>query len=79
MTFISYLWSCRLPADELQILNFCYLLHVYFAYPETKNLTLEEIAKVFDGDDAAVARVDFQQVEKELHVESETIAISKEP
>ncbi|KAI8204043.1 Lactose permease [Colletotrichum sp. SAR 10_65] len=50
----------------LIILDFCYLLFVYFFYPETKNLTLEEVARVFDGDDAKVARVDIQEVKKEL-------------
>lgn len=38
------------PTDTSQILDFCYLMFVYFMYPETKNLTLEEVAKVFDGD-----------------------------
>lgn len=61
-----------------QILNFCYLLHVYFCYPETKNLPLEEIAKVFDGESAAVARVDIKEVEKDLNRKSETIVSVKE-
>lgn len=40
---------------------------------ETRGPTLEELAKIFDGDDAAVAHVDLQQVEKEIHVtEKET-------
>jgi hypothetical protein len=33
------------------------LIVVYFYYVETKGPTLEEIAKIFDGDDAKVARV----------------------
>ncbi|KAF9870895.1 hypothetical protein CkaCkLH20_11567 [Colletotrichum karsti] len=48
------------------ILDFCYLLFVYFFYPETKNLTLEEVAKVFDADDAKVARVRIQDVREEI-------------
>lgn len=53
---------------------------MYFFYPETKSLLLEEIAKVFDGDNAAVARVDIQQVEKEVHMimKDETVATVKE-
>jgi sugar porter (SP) family MFS transporter len=39
---------------------------VYFFYVETKGPTLEEIARIFDGDDA-VAHIDMHQVEKELH------------
>lgn len=44
----------------MQILNFCYLIFVYFFYPETKRLTLEEVAKIFDGDEAKVGRVDIR-------------------
>ena len=39
---------------------------VWFVYPETKGPTLEEIARIFDGDDA-VAHIDLRQLEKEMH------------
>jgi hypothetical protein len=39
-------------------------------YVETKGPTLEELAKVIDGDNAAVAKLDLQQVEKEAEIES---------
>jgi hypothetical protein len=43
------------------------LLFVYFFYVETKGPTLEEIARIFDGE-GAVAHIDLGQVEKELRV-----------
>ncbi|KAK1687365.1 sugar transporter [Colletotrichum godetiae] len=51
------------------ILDFCSLLFVYFFYPETKNLTLEEVAKVFDGDEAKVARMDMEDVKDQVEEE----------
>lgn len=44
------------------------LIFVYFMYPETKGPTLEEIARIFDGE-SAVAHIDFDQVEKELQLQ----------
>lgn len=46
------------------------LAFVYFMYVETKGPTLEELAKIIDGDNAAVAKLDLQQVEKEAAIES---------
>lgn len=61
--------------------DFCELVFVWFFYVETKGPTLEEIAKIFDGDDA-VAHIDLEQVEKETriaeHEEEITRGISDE-
>ena len=51
---------------------FCELCFVYFMYVETKGPTLEELAKVIDGDEAEVARLDLEQVEKEVALHGET-------
>ena len=40
------------------------LVFVYIFYVETKGPTLEEVAKIFDGEDAAVAHVDMEHIEK---------------
>jgi len=37
-------------------------------YVETKGPTLEELAKVIDGDEAEVAHIDIKQVEKEVEI-----------
>ncbi|KAJ5457721.1 hypothetical protein N7475_009109 [Penicillium sp. IBT 31633x] len=47
---------------------FIELIFVYFFYVETRGPTLEELAKIFDGEDATVAHIDLQQVEKEIHI-----------
>ncbi|KAK8217256.1 hypothetical protein M8818_001509 [Zalaria obscura] len=44
------------------------LIVVYFFYIETKGPTLEEIAKIFDGDEAEVGVADIQEVKEDLDV-----------
>jgi sugar porter (SP) family MFS transporter len=41
---------------------------VYFVFVETKGPTLEEIAKIFDGEDA-IAHIDLAQTEKEIQIQ----------
>lgn len=48
------------------IWNFFELLFVWFFYVETKGPTLEEIAKIFDGD-GAIAHIDMHQVQKDIY------------
>ena len=48
--------------------NFVELVFVYFFYVETKGPTLEEIAKIFDGENSNVAHIDFDQLEKETQI-----------
>lgn len=45
------------------------LVFVYFVYVETKGPTLEEIARIFDGDNAEVAYVKYDDTEKQAEVE----------
>ncbi len=42
---------------------------MYFFYVETRGPTLEELAKIFDGESAEVAHLDLNQIEKETHDE----------
>jgi MFS family permease len=46
--------------------DFCELVFVWFFYVETKGPTLEEISRIFDGDQA-IAHIDLHQVEKDIH------------
>ena len=48
------------------VINFAIIPTIYFVYPETKGPTLEEISKIFDGE-GAVAHIDMNAVEKEIH------------
>lgn len=57
-------------------MDFCYLVFVYFFYPETKGLTLEEVAKVFDGDDAKVARMNAGDVKRDLEIEKDAADVT---
>lgn len=62
---------------------FIELLFVCFLYVETKGPTLEEVAKIFDGEDAEVAHIDIEKVEatttssfeknETVHVESRRV------
>lgn len=45
------------------------LLVVYFAYIETKGPTLEEIAKLFDGDSAQTGVADIGKVKNEVELD----------
>ena len=45
----------------------CELVFVWFFYVETRGPTLEEVARIFDGD-GAVAHIDLDQVEKEMRI-----------
>ena len=40
---------------------------VYFVFIETKGPTLEEIAAIFDGEEA-IAHIDMEQTEKEIAI-----------
>ncbi len=59
-------YSTKLTLALNQLWDTVELVFVYFVYVETKGPTLEEIARIFDGDDA-VAHISLTQVEKEIH------------
>ncbi|GAB1315337.1 hypothetical protein MFIFM68171_05547 [Madurella fahalii] len=46
--------------------DLCELVFVWFFYVETKGPTLEEIARIFDGD-GAIAHIDMHEVQKEIY------------
>jgi hypothetical protein len=51
----------------LQLWDVLEAIWVYFVFPETKGPTLEEIAKIFDGEDA-IAHIDMEQTEKKIQI-----------
>lgn len=57
--------------DKVQVWIAVELAFVYFFYVETKGPTLEEIARIFDGDEADVAHVDYMDQEKQAVIETE--------
>ncbi|KAK3898272.1 sugar transporter [Staphylotrichum tortipilum] len=67
----GHTWKLYLIYTIWIFLELCF---VYFMYIETKGPTLEELAKIIDGDEAAVAHVDIRQVEKESHINEEKVA-----
>ena len=58
-----------LSSPTRQCWIFVELVFVYAMYVETRGPTLEELAKVIDGDDAAVGRVDIHPISKDVSVE----------
>jgi len=42
------------------------LLFVAFLFVETRGVTLEEVAKIFDGEDAEVAHIDLDVVQEKV-------------
>lgn len=54
----------------LQVWDVLEAIWVYFVFVETKGPTLEEIAKIFDGEDA-IAHIDMEQTEKEIQIHRE--------
>ncbi|KAK3291086.1 sugar transporter-like protein [Chaetomium fimeti] len=46
--------------------DLCELVFVWFFYVETKGPTLEDIARIFDGD-GAVAHIDMHEVQKDIY------------
>lgn len=50
-------------ANDYQCWIFLELIFVTVFYVETRGPTLEEVAKIFDGDEAEVAHVNLEKVE----------------
>lgn len=69
--FKGHTWKLYIIYTCWIFLELCF---VYFMYVETKGPTLEELAKIIDGDEAAVVHLDIHQVEKEAHINEEKSA-----
>jgi hypothetical protein len=54
------------------------LAFVYFVYVETKGPTLEEVARIFDGDES-VAHIDLDKVQKGIYMTEHEEDIHHEP
>lgn len=63
---IHYRKILRTIANFNQCWIFLELIFVTVFYVETRGPTLEEVAKIFDGDEAEVAHVDIEVVEKNV-------------
>lgn len=55
----------------IQLWDAVELAFVYFFYVETRGPTLEELAKIFDGEDAEVAHIDINDLEKDVQISDE--------
>jgi len=64
---LSSIQYCSTDHLFYQVWIFVELTFVYFFYVETRGPTLEELAKIFDGENAEVAHLDMNTVEKEVH------------
>ncbi|KAI2628919.1 general substrate transporter [Xylaria nigripes] len=49
------------------------LIFVYFMYIETKGPTLEELAKIIDGEDAQVVNVDLKKLDRQMSTEIQQV------
>ncbi|KAG9243134.1 general substrate transporter [Calycina marina] len=71
---LPYHWNFMLFYTLWDTLEFIF---VYFVYVETNGPTLEEVAKIFDGEDA-IPHLNINQIEKELHSgETEDVVVER--
>ncbi|KAK4034811.1 general substrate transporter [Parachaetomium inaequale] len=69
--FDGHTWKLYLIYTCWIFLELCFVWKMYI---ETKGPTLEELAKVIDGEEAEVAHIDIHQVEKETEINEEKSA-----